>query len=174
MPAPVVSVVPVRAMTEAIPKSSSYFLGSFVSSMIAAFFHVIFGVSVYELHSQVAEFYLAAHPLSERICHQFIYQMGFVFVYAIFIFIVFLLVGYPLFLLLRNTRWFKPWLAIIVGAAVGTLIPFCFNIPIFLGSDFPNYFWICGANGAVSAAVCCWFIHRSNLSFKRDALKRAP
>jgi len=160
-------------MLQAIPQSSRYFLGSFIGSTFAALFHVIFGVLFYEMHSKVAAFYLADHPLAERVFDQFLYQIGFVIVYAVFIFIVFLVVGYPLFLLLRKTHWFRSWLAIIVGATAGIFVAFYFNVPIFLGSDFPNYFWVCGANGAVSAVVCLWFIHCSNLSVERAPQMRS-
>lgn len=148
-------------MSHAIPKSLHYFIGSWASSLFAAFFHVIFGVAFYEIHNtEMAAFYLAEHSLLERIFHQFAYQMVFVIIYAVFIFIIFSVVGYPLFLLLRNTQWIKFWPTIIVGTAAGVFIPVYFDIPIFLGSDFPNYFWLCGANGAVSAAVGWWVIRR--------------
>ena len=165
----------IRAMSQLPLKSSSFFLGSFFGSIVSAFLHVIFGVSFYEIHTtKVAALYLATHSLSERIFGQFLYQMGFVVVFAIPIFIAFFVVGYPLFLFLRNTRWFRLWLAIIGGAATGVIVAIYFNIPIFLPSDFPNYFWLCGVYGAISATVCWWFIHRSNPSFKRDWLKPAP
>jgi len=161
----------VRAMLQVIPQSSHYLKSSFVGSMFAALFHVFFGISFYEMHTKVAEFYLANHSLSERVFDQFLYQVGFVIIYGVFIFIIFLAVGYPLFLLLRKTPWFRSWIAIVLGATVGIFVAIYFNVPIFLGPDFPNYFWVCGANGALSAAVCCWFIHRSNLSVERVAAK---
>jgi hypothetical protein len=89
---------------------------------------------------------------------------------ALFLFAFFVVIGWPLFLLLRNTRWFRLPLAVGAGAAAGVVATFLLG-----GPSLDLVVLMFSGTGAFSVAVCWWFMSiRPNTSFKRDALKRAP
>jgi hypothetical protein len=87
-----------------------------------------------------------------------------------FLFAVFLIVGWPLFLWLRGTRWFRLPFATGVGAVAGIAATVLFG-----GPSIDLVSLVFAVTGVLSTSVCWWFIsNRPNPSFKRDALKRAP
>ena len=137
-------------MSPQIPTSARYLVGSLLASLVGALTLVLFGGSLVE--DSTGSKYLA-----------------FVVFVTPFFFVAFLVIGWPLFFMLRSTRWFRFWPAAIVGAAVGVAASALFGRPGFhlVSVGF-------AAVGVLSVAVCWWFIRRPNPSFKRDALKRAP
>ena len=137
-------------MSPQIPTSTRYLVGSLLASFVGALVLVLFGGSLLE-HGTDAKYF------------------PFVVFVTPFLFVAFLVIGWPLFLILRSARWFRFWPAAIVGAAVGVAASALFGGPGFnlVSVGF-------AAAGVLSVAVCWWFIRRPNPSFKRDALKRAP
>ena len=79
-----------------------------------------------------------------------------------FFLVAFLVIGVPLFLVLRGTRWFRFPLGACVGAAVGVVASALFGAPSLdlLSIGF-------AAVGALSTAVC-WLVLRirPNIAFK--------
>ncbi len=163
-------------MTQTTLNSSRYFVGSLFGSIFAAVSHVMFGIVFYELHNNTdTRGYVTACPtcerhyyqgsvpsLLERVHDQLSYQMLWIVIYAFLAFLIFIIVGYPLFLLLRNSRCIKLWHVVVIGSIVGIFVSLCFNVPIFLDSNFSNYYWLCSAIGALCGAICWWHIHSSN------------
>lgn len=80
--------------------------------------------------------------------------------FALILFAFFIVIGLPLFFLLRNTRWFRLPLAASVGAIAGVAATFLFGGPSF---DLVTlkFFGI----GAFSVAVCWLFIHKGLIHF---------
>jgi hypothetical protein len=163
-------------MPQTTLSSSRYFIGSLFGSIFTAASHVIFGVVFFELHNNTdTRGYVSACPtcerhyyqaniplLLERIHDQFLYQMLWIAVYAFFTFLIFLIIGHPLFLLLRNNHWIKLWHVVVIGGIIGEFASLYFDVPIFLDSNFPNYYWLCSAYGALCAAIYWWHTHSSN------------
>jgi hypothetical protein len=82
-----------------------------------------------------------------------------------FMFVPFLVVGWPLFLLLRGTRWFRFSLAACVGAAAGVAATALFGGP---GLDLLTLGF--AATGVISTVVCWWFMSvRPNPPLNTDA-----
>jgi hypothetical protein len=67
-------------------------------------------------------------------------------------FIIFLVIGWPLFFFLRGTRWFGLWLAVLVGIAVGLAAS-----PMVEGPRIELSTLLFGATGGLASAVCWWF-----------------
>jgi len=137
-------------MSPHIPTSNRYLVGSLLASFVGALVLVLFGGSLLE-HGTGFKYF------------------PFVVFVTPFFFVAFLVIGWPLFFMLRNTRWFRFWPAATVGAAVGVAAS-----ALFGGPGFHLVTVGFAAVGVLSVAVCWWFIRRPNPSFKRDALKRAP
>ena len=84
-----------------------------------------------------------------------------------FLFAVFLIVGWPLFFWLRDTRWFRLPFAVGVGAVAGIAATVLFG-----GPSIDLVSLVFAVTGVISTAVCWWFIsNHPNPAFKRDAAK---
>lgn len=134
--------------------SSRYFVGSLLGSIAGAGVLLLTGD--------------AGSWLEPRAMRAFFPLVTF---FALILFAFFVVVGWPLFFLLRNTRWFRLPLAASVGAAAGVTATLLFGGPSLdlVSLKFSGI-------GAFSVAVCWWFMSKTspNTSIKRDALKRAP
>jgi hypothetical protein len=125
-----------------IPSSGRYFRGSALASFVGAGILVLSGAGDSSIGSSFAMFY------------------G-----TLILFLVFLVIGWPVFLLLRNARLFSFWPVIIAGAAVP------FTLMSELGFNLLARYT---AVGVLTVAICWWFINLPSKSFKRDALMRTP
>lgn len=121
-------------MSPHAPTSSRYLVGSLLGAFAGAIVLVLAGGSSLE------------HKVTPRF-------FPFVIFITSFMFVAFVVVGWPLFLLLRDTRWFRFSLAASVGAAVGVAATVLFGGP---GLDLVSLGF--AATGAVSTAVCWWFM----------------
>jgi hypothetical protein len=95
--------------------------------------------------------------------------LSFVPFLALFLLGVFLVVGWPLFLVIRSTRWFRLSLVALAGAVAGIAASGVF------GSLEPNLLSLAFAvSGTLAACICWWFMVVSpNPSFKRTRLRRS-
>lgn len=136
-------------MSPQIPTSTRYLVGSLLASFVGALVLVLFGGSLLE-HGTGSKYF------------------PFVVFVTPFLFVAFLVIGWPLFFMLRSTRWFRFWPAAIVGAAVGVAASALFGGPGFnlVSVGF-------AAVGVLSVAVCWWFIRRPNPSVVRDASRQS-
>lgn len=119
--------------------SSRYFIGSLLGSIAGAVVLLLTG----ETNSWL-------EPRAMRVLFPL------VTFFALILFVFFVIIGWPLFLLLRNTRWFRLPLAASAGAAVGIAATFLFGGPSFdiVSLKFSGI-------GAFSVAMCWWFMSTS-------------
>lgn len=133
-------------MAPHIPTSSRYLVGSLLGSFVGAVALVLVGGSLLEHRTDITYF-------------------PFVVFVVPFMFIPFLVIGWPLFLLLRGTRWFRLSLAVCIGAAVGVA-----STVLFGGPGFNLVSLGFAVTGAFSTAVCWWFMSlRPNPPLNTDA-----
>lgn len=116
------------------PTSSRYFVGSLLGSFAGAAILVLVGGTSLEQRADATYF-------------------PFVVFVTPLMFVPFLVIGWPLFFLLRGTRWFRFSLSACVGAVVGTAATALFGGP---GLDLVSLGF--AATGVFSTAVCWWFM----------------
>lgn len=128
------------------PTSTRYLVGSLLGSFTGAIVLVVVGGSS------------LAHRADAT-------YLPFIVFVTPFMFVPFLVIGWPLFFFLRGTRWFRFPLAAFVGAVVGIAATAFFGNP---GLNLLSLGF--AATGAFSTAVCWWFISiRPNPPLNTDA-----
>lgn len=132
-------------MPKRTPTSSRYLVGSLLGAFAGALVLVVVGSSSIERRADVG-------------------YLPFVVFVAPFMFAAFVVVGWPLFLLVRGTRWFRFSLACVVGAAVGVAATALFGGP---GLDLLSLGFACV--GVFSTAICWWFMSTSLLRGRNHA-----
>lgn len=116
------------------PTSSRYLVGSLLGAFVGALVLVVVGGSALEWRADVG-------------------YLPFIVFVAPFMFAAFVVVGWPLFLLARGTRWFRFSLASVIGAAVGVAATALFGGP---GLDLLSLGF--ASVGVFATAVCWWFM----------------
>jgi len=91
------------------------------------------------------------------------------FVSSVFSYPITLVIGWPVYLILKNTKIFNIWVIGILGLPIGLLLPLIFNYGSTEELDWVYTFGVCGLFVSATAAYIAKDEIKSNKSFESDA-----